>query len=203
MRCNFRYNVVKFGVKAITGAASVWHVIVGVRDDDEKGYTPLLASSHSQRSAPKSSPKIHLDGEEQARFQRLEQWKAWIEERIERDTELDLFRDQVRAQQDGRPLVQNVDRHSAHIQPLQVIARSHHGLADSSSMDLPPMYEQQTGIICDQAPNNDEEPPGESSSSSSLRRRGALRRKANPLFARPKAKEFDRLRGVWCVGRGE
>ncbi|KAF2831856.1 hypothetical protein CC86DRAFT_400639 [Ophiobolus disseminans] len=62
----------------------------------------------------------------------------------------------------------------------------------------PAMSEQQTGIIRSQSLGAlDQLLDDDAASDFSLRRRGAMRRKSNPLFARPKWEDFQRHRPSW------
>jgi hypothetical protein len=180
------------------------------------GHIPLLASSH--RALIDEEDERDLDmtyWEYQAALERPHQerlWDAEIEEREQKFASTRLMHTSSMSARQARrscPII-CADRDFRRVQiqpPAANVARyelpSLHSakLSTASYATETATYEQQTDII--RETDGPEEvglekwETSDVSTTSSLRRRGALKRKANPLFARPTCEDFER-RPVAC-----
>jgi hypothetical protein len=210
-----RTVVANICLKTAKRASTFMHSRFGARIYNE-GHIPLLASSYHASIDEEDERDLGMAyWEYQAALERPHQERLWDAEMDEREKELASTRlmhtSGMSAQQArrSRPIIHaNPDLRHVQIQhPATDIARSQRPsllsakLSTASYATETATYEQQTGIIREIDVPVEVElkrlETSDGSSTSSLRRHGALKRKANPVFARPTYGDFER-RPVTC-----
>jgi hypothetical protein len=200
-----RSAVANFGVRFAVRVSSLIHSTLGAPTHNE-GHVRLLSALHQDFVDEDIESILDAENwEQQVDSDRLREEERWDRECDEREKALCLIRlmltGGVSAQHTRQNRPRMIRNHAAHqvvqIQPpTPDLARSKRAslhytkpLASFNSQTTTPMYEQQTGVVRNQD-GDVEVGRCDGSSTSSLRRRGAVRRKANPIFARPSSEDF-------------
>jgi hypothetical protein len=210
-----RTVVTNIFLKTAKRANTFMHSRFGARIYNED-HIPLMASSHHASMDEEGERDLDMAyWEYQAALERPHQERLWDAEMDEREKELTSTRlvhtSDMSAQQSRSscPIIYaSHDFRRVQIQPLAAnVARSERPSLHSAKLSTASYatetatYEQQTGITRDtDAPGEvklEELEVSDGSSTFLLRRCGALKRKANPLFARPTCEDFE-WRPVTC-----
>jgi hypothetical protein len=180
------------------------HVHFGAHTYNE-GHFPLLASSPRASVDEEFEADLNFSSwEHQVILKRPHHEKPWAKECDERERDITATRllhtygtSAQQARRERAAIIRpDQDLHRVHINPLATgSAESQRPSLHSAQLSTTSYptetttYEQQTGIIRSIADpvevHSEQLEASDGSSASSLRRRGAVKRKMNPLFARP------------------